>query len=49
VWRCSIGLGDERTDGAFHEFVGNDVSPKGLPLQTQIAFLRRKMAKTGVG
>ena len=26
-----------------------DVCPKELPLQTQIAFLRRKMARTGVG
>jgi fumarate reductase iron-sulfur subunit len=27
----------------------HDVCPKGLPLQTQIAFLRRKMAKVGAG
>ena len=27
----------------------HDVCPKGLPLQTQIAFLRRKMVKAGVG
>lgn len=26
----------------------HDVCPKGLPLQTQIAFLRRKMASTGL-
>ncbi len=26
----------------------HDVCPKGLPLQTQIAFLRRKMARTGL-
>ena len=48
-WQCGVDLGDERTEGAIYEFVGNDVCPKGLPLQTQIAFLRRKMAKTGVG
>ena len=27
----------------------HDVCPKQLPLQTQIAFLRRKMARTGLG
>ena len=27
----------------------HDVCPKALPLQTQIAFLRRKMARTGAG
>lgn len=27
----------------------HDVCPKSLPLQTQIAFLRRKMARTGLG
>lgn len=27
----------------------HDICPKGLPLQTQIAFLRRKMARTGAG
>ena len=27
----------------------HDVCPKGLPLQTQIAFLRRRMARTGAG
>jgi fumarate reductase iron-sulfur subunit len=27
----------------------HDVCPKQLPLQTQIAFLRRKMVKTGIG
>ena len=27
----------------------HDVCPKDLPLQTQIAFLRRKMARTGLG
>jgi fumarate reductase iron-sulfur subunit len=27
----------------------HDVCPKALPLQTQIAFLRRRMARTGVG
>jgi fumarate reductase iron-sulfur subunit len=26
----------------------NDVCPKELPLQTQIAFIRRKMAKQGL-
>ena len=27
----------------------HDVCPKSLPLQTQIAILRRKMARTGLG
>jgi fumarate reductase iron-sulfur subunit len=43
-------LGDD--DGVFGcmSLLGcQDVCPKGLSLQTQIAFLRRKMAKEGVG
>jgi fumarate reductase iron-sulfur subunit len=40
---------DEGVFGCMTLLGCHDVCPKNLPLQTQIAFLRRRMARTGVG
>lgn len=40
--------GDDGVFGCMSLLACHDVCPKSLPLQTQIAFLRRKMAVTGV-